>query len=85
MTEPFTEKQIETYSLALLKWAYGKTGSHSAAEDLVQEVWMQLYHSMRNGPDVTSRRRPLSERTCRFSHESVLFQMYLLLWNRPSN
>ena len=49
MTEPFTEKQIETYSLALLKWAYGKTGSHAAAEDLAQEVWVQLYHSVRNG------------------------------------
>ncbi len=59
MTEPFTEKQIETYSLALLKWAYGKTGSHSAAEDLAQEVWMQLYHSMRNGPVVQQPERYL--------------------------
>ena len=59
MTEPFTEKQIETYSLALLKWAYGKTGSHSAAEDLAQEVWMQLYHSMQNGPVVQQPERYL--------------------------
>ena len=40
MMELFSEKQIEEYSLALLRWAYGKLGSHSAAEELVQEVWL---------------------------------------------
>ena len=42
MTELFTEQQLEAHSLALLRWAYGKTGSRSAAEDLAQEIWMQL-------------------------------------------
>ena len=47
MKRLFTDEQIEEYSLALLKWAYGKTGSHAAAEDLAQEVWVQLYQSVR--------------------------------------
>lgn len=47
MKELFTEKQIEEYSLALLRWAYGKLGSHSAAEELAQEVWLQVYRSAR--------------------------------------
>lgn len=47
MKRLFTDEQIEEYSLALLKWAYGKTGSHAAAEDLAQEVWVQLYQAIR--------------------------------------
>lgn len=48
MTEMFSEKQIEEYSLALLRWAYRKTGNHAAAEDLAQEVWLQVYQSARS-------------------------------------
>lgn len=59
MTELFTEQQLETYSLALLRWAYGKTGSRSAAEDLAQEVWMQLYQSMQNGTAIQQPERYL--------------------------
>ncbi len=50
--ELFTEQQLEAYSLALLRWAYGKTGSRTAAEDLSQEVWMQLYQSMHSGTPI---------------------------------
>lgn len=51
MKEIFSEKQIEEHSLALLRWAYGKTGSRSAAEDLAQEVWVQVYESVQKGAD----------------------------------
>ena len=37
---------VEAYSPALLRWAYGKTGSHEAAEDLTQEVWLQFISSL---------------------------------------
>lgn len=59
MTELFTEQQLETYSLALLRWAYGKTGSRTAAEDLAQEVWMQLYQSVRSGTAIQQPERYL--------------------------
>ena len=40
------EKQMETwveqYSLPLLRWCLGKTGSRTEAEDLSQEVWFQF-------------------------------------------
>lgn len=59
MKEIFSEKHIEEYSLALLRWAYGKTGSRSAAEDLAQEVWVQVYQSVQKGTDVRQPERYL--------------------------
>ena len=45
------EKQMETwveqYSLPLLRWCLGKTGSRSQAEDLAQEVWLQFFSAVR--------------------------------------
>ena len=67
MKEIFSEKQIEAYSLALLRWAYGKTGDRSQAEDLAQEVWMQLYHSVRNGAAVQPKARRGKGIPCRHS------------------
>lgn len=37
---------VEEYSLALLRWARGKTGDHIAAEDLAQEVWLQFFSAV---------------------------------------
>ena len=34
---------VEEYSLPLLRWARGKTGDPTAAEDLAQEVWLQFF------------------------------------------
>lgn len=59
MTKLFTEQQLEAHSLALLRWAYGKTGSRSAAEDLAQEIWMQLYQSMQTGTAIQQPERYL--------------------------
>ncbi len=41
------EKWVDEYSLPLLKWARGKTGSPAAAEELTQEVWMQFFSAVR--------------------------------------
>lgn len=38
---------VEKYSPALLKWAWGKTGSREQAEDLTQEVWLQFFSAAR--------------------------------------
>lgn len=38
---------VEEYSLALLRWARGKTGDLTAAEDLAQEVWLQFFSAAR--------------------------------------
>jgi len=59
MKEIFTEKQIEEYSLALLRWAYGKTADRSAAEELAQEVWVQFYQSVQNGTSICQPERYL--------------------------
>lgn len=40
------EKWVAEYSLPLLKWARGKTGSPTAAEELTQEVWMQFFSAV---------------------------------------
>lgn len=45
MTELFSAEQVEEISLMLLKWAYRKTGSRTEAEELAQEVWLQLYEA----------------------------------------
>ena len=41
------EEWVAEYSLPLLKWARGKTGSPTAAEELTQEVWMQFFSAVR--------------------------------------
>lgn len=41
------EEWVDEYSLPLLKWARGKTGSPAAAEELTQEVWMQFFSAVR--------------------------------------
>ncbi|MBQ3155848.1 MAG: RNA polymerase sigma factor [Clostridia bacterium] len=38
---------VEEYSLSLLRWARGKTGDPTAAEDLAQEVWLQFFSAVR--------------------------------------
>lgn len=38
---------VEEYSLALLRWARGKTGDPTVAEDLAQEVWLQFFSAAR--------------------------------------
>ncbi|MBR6667879.1 MAG: sigma-70 family RNA polymerase sigma factor [Clostridia bacterium] len=41
------EEWVDEYSLPLLKWARGKTGSPAEAEELTQEVWMQFFSAVR--------------------------------------
>lgn len=42
---------VEEYSLSLLRWARGKTGDPTAAEDLAQEVWLQFFSAARRETD----------------------------------
>lgn len=42
---------VEEYSLSLLRWARGKTGDPTAAEDLTQEVWLQFFSAARREAD----------------------------------
>lgn len=42
---------VEEYSLTLLRWARGKTGDPTAAEDLAQEVWLQFFAAARREAD----------------------------------
>lgn len=42
---------VEEYSLPLLRWARGKTGDLTAAEDLAQEVWLQFFSAVRREAD----------------------------------
>lgn len=42
---------VEEYSLSLLRWARGKTGDPTAAEDLAQEVWLQFFSAARREAD----------------------------------
>lgn len=42
---------VEEYSLSLLRWARGKTGEPTAAEDLTQEVWLQFFSAARREAD----------------------------------
>ena len=42
---------VEEYSLSLLRWARGKTGDPTAAEDLAQEVWLQFFFAVRREAD----------------------------------
>jgi len=37
---------VDAYSPQLLRWAWGKTGDRSQAEDLVQEVWLQFFSAV---------------------------------------
>lgn len=40
--KPVTTEVYQTHRRALLKYAYGITGSQSHAEDVVQEAWLRL-------------------------------------------
>ncbi len=37
---------VEEMTLPLLTWAWHKTGTHAAAEDLAQEVWLQFFRTV---------------------------------------
>ena len=45
MTTKFSKQFVDEYSLFLLNWAKGKTGTVELAEELVQEVWVQFFHA----------------------------------------
>lgn len=42
----YYEKLVEEYSLMLLNWAYRKLGNRQQAEELVQEVWLQVFSAV---------------------------------------
>ena len=42
---------IDEHSLALLRWANGKLGDNRQAEELVQEVWVQVLVALRHGSE----------------------------------
>lgn len=46
-----SEKMVEEYSLSLLNWAYRKTGDKDKAEELVQEVWLQVFSAAKRNAD----------------------------------
>lgn len=41
--EKMWEQWVERYSLPLFRWALGKSGSRTEAEDLAQEIWLQFF------------------------------------------
>lgn len=41
-----TEQMIDEYSRMLLSWAYKKLGQKEKAQELVQEVWLQVFRAM---------------------------------------
>ncbi|MCH5286952.1 MAG: RNA polymerase sigma factor [Christensenellaceae bacterium] len=47
LNEAFVDEQ----SLALLRWAYRKTGDSRQAEELAQEVWVQVLNAVRHGSE----------------------------------
>ena len=46
-----TKHFIDEHSLALLRWASRKLGDSRQAEELVQEVWVQVLAAMRYGSE----------------------------------
>lgn len=52
MTELFSAQQMEEISLMLLGWAYRKTGSRTEAEELAQEVWLQVYEAAHKAEEI---------------------------------
>ena len=46
-----TEDFIDEHSLALLRWAYRKTGDARQAEELVQETWVQVLTAIHHGSE----------------------------------
>lgn len=46
MLERF-DRWVDAYSPALLRWAWGKTGDRTRAEDLAQEVWLQFFSAVK--------------------------------------
>jgi len=51
MMRELSEKMVEEYSLSLLNWAYRKTGDKDKAEELVQEVWVQVFSAVKRNED----------------------------------
>ena len=41
-----TEQIVDEYSIMLLNWAYKKLCDKDKAEDLVQSVWLEVFHAM---------------------------------------
>jgi RNA polymerase sigma factor (sigma-70 family) len=46
------EDLFDTWAPSLVRYAYRGTGSHEAAEDMVQEVFMSLYRSLVGGKQI---------------------------------
>ena len=46
-----TEAFIDEHSLALLRWAHRKTGDSHQAEELVQEIWVQVLTAVQRGSE----------------------------------
>jgi len=46
------EKISDDYSMVLLNWAYKKTGNKTDAEDLAQEVLVQVFRSAHKEPNI---------------------------------
>ena len=45
--ETLCNKIVKDYTMPLLKWAYQRTGNHTEAEDVVQDVMLQLFQSIK--------------------------------------
>ena len=46
MDKRFSKEFVDNYSLVLLNWAKGKTGSSELAQELVQNVWVQFFYAV---------------------------------------
>ena len=47
MKKSVVEKLVDDYSLMLLNWAVKKLGNRQQAEDLVQNVWMEIFRAIK--------------------------------------
>ena len=45
--QKFSNRLVDEYSLVLLNWAYKKLANSEKAEELVQEVWLQIFSAIR--------------------------------------
>lgn len=44
----FLQKWVDDYSLMLLNWAYKRLGDREQAQELVQEVWLQVFRAVKS-------------------------------------
>ncbi len=47
----YSKRLVDKYSAMLLGWAYNKLGDRRLAEELVQEVWLQVFTALRKSSD----------------------------------